>query len=405
MKTNRRNFLVGTPLAAFGLAQFDEEAFAQTSQSQPPQDVVDFWVNNMGVPSHLVLGGETTRGRQPAGPETSNLAREPLFLHYDPDEGAIMPADQIPTTKMHPFTDAKVDFQLVRMRLNPTDHHQFQNYTSGAIYLDFQQGQPQSIFGEVVSLATTTFSAIFPGATKSSGGSSTKPATGGKTGSTTTSGSSSGSGSGSSTTKSKGPVAAGSAPAESSAAPATSIPLQAPKQAQSLVLPGGLGKTSFACFAKDPRRTLFGSFVDVMSKVVNSPLVSYLPLMSLPVVGSAALAGIKGLVGSLQGQGGQQQWIMQSPPIDVTATVDGSKNSPEALRLRSGSYIVIPKENAAALKDQLGKLKILDGFLVPKEATSMDVFDAAPQTAQMVSYISLQVGVANTKTGKSTGRP
>jgi len=82
--------------------------------------------------------------------------------------------------------------------------------------------------------------------------------------------------------------------------------------------------------------------------------------------------------------------------------VDGSKASPEALRLRSGNYIVIPKEHSAAMKDQLGKLKILDGFLVPKEATSLDVFDAAPQTAQMVSYISLQVSVANTKSAKPT---
>jgi hypothetical protein len=178
--------------------------------------------------------------------------------------------------------------------------------------------------------------------------------------------------------------------------------LQAAKQSQSLTLPGGMGKTSFACFAKDPRKTLFGSFVDVMSKVVNSPLVSYLPLMSFPVVGSMGLAGIKGLVGSLQGQGGQQQWILQSPPLEVAATVDGSKAFPEALRLKSGSYIVIPKEHSAVLKDQLGKLKILDGFLVPKEATSLDVFDAAPQTAQMVSYISLQVAVTNTKGGTKT---
>jgi hypothetical protein len=384
MKTNRRQFFVGTPLAAFALAQFDEEAFSQTSNASAPPDVVDFWVRDMGVPAHMILGGETTRGRQPAGPQTSNLAREPLFIHYDPDEGSMMPADQIPTAKMHPFTDAKLDFQLVRMRLNPADHKQFENYTSGGIYLDFQQGQPQSFFGELVSLATTNFSAIFPGPKSAAGGSKS----GAKSGS-----SSSGS------AASKSPAAT---PAAGAAAPAATIPLQAAKQSQSLTLPGGLGKTSFACFAKDPRKTLFGNFVDVMSKVVNSPLVSYLPLLSFPMVGSAGLAGVKALVGSLQGQGGQQQWILQSPPMDVTATVDGAKTSPEALRLRSGSYIVIPKEHSAAIKDQLGKLKIMDGFLVPKEATSLDVFDAAPQTAQAVSYISLQVAVTNTKAGTKT---
>ena len=388
MKTNRRGFLFETPLAAFALAQFDEEAFSQTSNADTSPDVVDFWVRDMGVPAHMVLGGETTRGRQPAGPQTSNLAREPLFLHYDPEEGSLMPADQIPSAKMHPFTDAKMDFQLVRMRLNPSDHRQFENYTSGGIYLDFQQGQPQSVFGEVVTLATTTFSAIFPGPKSAPGGAKS----GTKTGST------SASSSGSSAGKA---APAGSAPAAgAAAAPAATIPLQAAKQAQSITLPGGLGKTSFACFAKDPRKTLFGSFVDVMSKVVNSPLVSYLPLVSLPVVGSAGLAGIKALVGSLQGQGGQQQWILQGPPVDVTATVNGSKASPDALRLRTGNYVVIPKEHAAAIKDQLGKLKILDGFLVPKEATSLDVFDAAPQTAQMVSYISLQVTVSDAKSAK-----
>ena len=393
MKTNRRGFLMGTPLAAFALAQFDEEAFSQTSNAGAPPDVVDFWVDHMGVPAHMVLGAETTRGRRAqAGPETSNLAREPLFLHYDPDEGSLIPADQIPSAKMHPFTDAKMDFQLVRMRLNPADHQQFSNYTSGGIYLDFQQGQPQSIFGELVSLATTSFSAIFPGAKSGAGASSNGAKSGSKSGGKSAS-------SGTSSGASKSPAAA---PAAAAGAPAAAIPLQAAKQSQSLTLPGGMGKTSFACFAKDPRKTLFGSFVDVMSKVVNSPLVSYLPLMSFPVVGSMGLAGIKGLVGSLQGQGGQQQWILQSPPLEVAATVDGSKAFPEALRLKSGSYIVIPKEHSAGIKDQLGKLKILDGFLVPKEATSLDVFDAAPQTAQMVSYISLQVAVTNTKGGTKT---
>jgi len=404
MKTNRRGFLFGTPLAALALAQFDEEAFSQASDAGAPADVVNFWVDHMGVPPNMVLGGERTRGgrQRQTGPETSNLAREPLFLHYDPEEGSLIPADQIPSAKMHPFTDARMDFQLVRMRLNPSDHQQFSNFTSGGIYLDFQQGQPQSMFGEMVSLATTSFSAIFPGAKSGGGGSSAS--SGSKSGSKSGSNSSS---SGAAKTRGRTPAAGAAADtgasAGAAAAPAATIPLQAAKQSQSLTLPGGLGKTSFACFAKDPRKTLFGSFVDVMSKVVNSPLVSYLPLMSFPVVGSMGLAGIKGLVGSLQGQGGQQQWILQSPPLDVTATVDGSKASPEALRLRSGSYIVIPKEHSAAIKDQLGKLKIMDGFLVPKEATSLDVFDAAPQTAQLVSYISLQVTVANTKGGTRTG--
>lgn len=132
-------------------------------------------------------------------------------------------------------------------------------------------------------------------------------------------------------------------------------------------------------------------------------LASYLPLTSLPVVGSTALSGIRALVGGLHGQGGQQAWIMQSPPVDVTATADGTKEAPDALRLRAGTYVVVPKEHASALKDQLGKLKILDGSLVPKEATSMEVVDADPETAQLVSYISLTVAVSQVKGAPAAG--
>ena len=55
----------------------------------------DFWIRHMGVPAHLVMDSETTRGRAPAGPETSNPAREPLFIHYDPDEKTLMTADEM----------------------------------------------------------------------------------------------------------------------------------------------------------------------------------------------------------------------------------------------------------------------------------------------------------------------
>jgi len=43
MKTDRRGFLIGTPLAALGLAGFGERALSQASDAGMPADVVDFW--------------------------------------------------------------------------------------------------------------------------------------------------------------------------------------------------------------------------------------------------------------------------------------------------------------------------------------------------------------------------
>ena len=124
----------------------------------------------------------------------------------------------------------------------------------------------------------------------------------------------------------------------------------------------------------------------------------FIPLLNLPMVGTATLGVVRGLVANQQAHGGDQAWIMQSPPLDVVATAASLAQSPDALRLRSGSYIAIPKSHADALKPYMNKLKILDGFLVPQEATAMDVFDAHQTTAPGVSYISVNVGV---KAGKA----
>src|SRR5580693_1216546 len=99
MKVNRRDLLLGGPAAIFGF-NFAEilEAQAQ-SQASIDHDVVNFWVHGMGVPANTVVGGATTRGRQPSGPSVSDFGREPLFMHYDPDEGGLITADQIKPEK------------------------------------------------------------------------------------------------------------------------------------------------------------------------------------------------------------------------------------------------------------------------------------------------------------------
>jgi hypothetical protein len=235
----------------------------------------------------------------------------------------------------------------------------------------------------VESVASSVFSAIFPsgGAGKPSG-----PASSDKS------------------KKGKGNQFLPS-PAAAAAAGAAAVPLQAAKQAQSISLPAGTGRTSFACFAKDKRKTLFGQFVDVFGQLAASPMLSYLPMLSLPAVGVSTLNAVRSLVGNLQAHGQNQQWIMMSPPLDVATTKDGVQSNPDALRLRAGNYVLVPKEQSDILKAaQMDKLKVLDGFLVPKEAKALDVFDAYPATAPGLSYITLTVGVQASKKGGAGGR-
>jgi len=389
MSVNRRNFLWEAPASIFGFSQLAELAMAQSSQQPAAIDshVVDFWVNSMGLPANMVVGGEKTRGRQPSGPGGDNFGREPLFLHHDLKKGSLITTDQIDPAQMVSGADVNLSFQMVRMRLNQDDNKAFRNYQSGGIYVDLQpipQQAPQpSALEPLAGFAASIFSAFGEGGgAKSSGG---KAASGKST---------SGKG-GASPAKPSSAEKAGAAPLP--AAAGSSIPLQQAKQATSVLLPGGAGKTSFAVFAKDRRKTVFGSFVSVFATLTNSPLFSYLPMLSMPVVGPATLTAMRSLVANLQAHGENQQWIMMSPPMDVATTKEGAQQNPDAMRLPAGNYVVIPKEHSDAIKNQLDNLKVLDGFLVPKQAGPLDVYDAYQEAAPGVSYISLTVGAQPVK--------
>jgi len=394
MQSNRRSFLAGGATGVFGLGQFLEIAMAaETDAPKVAPGVVDFWMDAMGIPPDSLLGGAATRGRHASsGPSAgpTDYAREPLFLQYDADEQTLITADQIPTKNLTSKGDAQVQFQLSRMRLNPDDAKAFHNYTSGGIYVDLQQHQlpqAQGFWGAMEPMATSAFSAVLPAAGAGKSGKA-----GAKSG-TAPKGASSGG--------SKG-AALATAPAATPSSSAQAIPLQNANQAQSLMLPSGKGKTAFLAFVKDRKLSAFGTFLSAFEQLAGAG-APFIPLLNLPVVGSATLGVVRGLVANLQAHGGDQAWIMQSPPLDIVATADSIPEVPEGLRLRSGSYIAIPKSHAAALKPYMNKVKILDGFLVPREATMMDAFDAHQTTAPEVSYISVNVGVKAGKAAPAAG--
>ncbi|HUI79986.1 MAG TPA: hypothetical protein VLY24_18795 [Bryobacteraceae bacterium] len=393
MKLDRRDLLLSGPAAFLGF-QMVEALRAQTPNAAPVDpDVVNFWVRGMGVPANNILGGERTRGRQP-GPAVSDYGREPLFLHHDPDSNTLITTDQIPAEKLVASGSTDVTFQLLRMRLNDADDTRFKDYSSGGIYVDLQQSAASTgPLQDIENLASSLFSAIFPQAGSSGKSSGKSSAKSGKSNSND-------SDSGSSSKKSgKGNkfFSPQQAAAASGSGSGTAVPLQQAKQAQSISLPSGAGTTSFACFAKDRKKTLFGKFVDVFGELAASPMLSYLPMLQLPAVGASTLNAVRGLVGNLQSHGQNQQWIMMSTPTNVATTAKGLQSTPDAIRLRAGNYVLIPKEHSDLIKGQLDKLKVVDGFLVPQKAGVLDVYDAYPTTAPGVSYITLSVGVQPSK--------
>jgi hypothetical protein len=413
MKTDRRSMLLGMPGVLLGLSECGELTWAQSAPSPDiAAGVADFWAKRMGVPPKLLLQGAVSArpsngipggaGRQIESLSNSNglgqnhgtgistlgsqpvieasatsagvagFAREPMFFHLDEDQHALIPAAQVPTQKLHPSGDTIVELQLHRLRLSPADTQQFGRFASGGIYLDMQQPQAaQHPAGQTAAaaqptpsmpLASSILSAFFlPAAAR-------KPAA--------------------KTAKSPAP----------SASSAGNIPLQQTAESQSIALQNGIGKLGFSCFMKDRRKSAFGTFVSAFLEMgSNSNNLSYLTMLSLPVVAAPALVAVRALVANLQTQGLDHQWILGCGGIDVASTATGCSSVPEALRLRTGTYIAIPREHSDSVRNKLAGLKLADGFLVPKDASDLDLYDAVPQTLAGATYLSLSVKVKPTK--------
>ena len=277
---------------------FPALAQTQVGQSPPPapipRDVIDFWVNRVGLPADMVIGAgkrsgaSTTIGFRNQPEESSFHAaygREPLFLCVDDLENRIVPAEELPSQKLLPAGDAQVELTLQRFRLNPDDEDRLQKYKSGGVYLDLEQ-RPTA--AETASaLAWSTFGAIFPKARAQM--------------------------------HNAAPTSA--APTVSSSKPGV----------ESIALPGGTARVLFSCFLKDPRRTAFGNFVNTFLDLTGPSHPEILPLLSLATIAAPALLVVRALVANLQAHGGNHGWLFQNTPLDVVACAaePGSSCVPE----------------------------------------------------------------------------
>ncbi len=384
MGSNRREFFLGTPLSLLGLMEglgdMDDLDAAPSTATPSDPAALDFWTRGMGLSHGAIPTSEAiTRGaKAQQGPETSDFAREPIFLHYHEGEKALIQVSQFQKKDLLDSGDTQVDLQLQRLRLNGTDETHFARYTSGGIYMEMQQGQPASagssnVGDTVAQVASSLFSAFFP----AGGGGGGKGAS--KTSSKKGANNFFQSGSAAGGAKAGAPVA-----------------LQSAKQSQSLPLPNGLGKAAFSSFVKDPRQSFFGSFISAMAGATASP--TYSQLLSVPSMFTPALTAIRGIVANLQLHGGNQQILMQSPPLEIAATAAALDQASNPLPLRQGSYIVLPRENAPLIKDQLNKYKIMNGFLVPIDAQDLDISpEMVSSLLPGLTYLSVGVGVKKTK--------
>jgi hypothetical protein len=119
------------------------------------------------------------------------------------------------------------------------------------------------------------------------------------------------------------------------------------------------------------------------------------PLVTLPAISVPAIKAFTSFYNILVQNAG---FIINSPLKDVVASydaVDSGNMHSDALRLITGEYVIVPSHSTAALSSQMEGLKMLNGYLVPKDlAASADPTTAAKAALPDVTYATLKVSVA-----------
>ena len=118
------------------------------------------------------------------------------------------------------------------------------------------------------------------------------------------------------------------------------------------------------------------------------------PLVTLPAISVPAIKAFTSFYNILVQNAG---FIINSPLKDVVASydaVDSGNMHSDALRLITGEYVIVPSHSTAALSSQMEGLKMLNGYLVPKDlAASADPTTAAKSALPDVTYATLKVSV------------
>lgn len=119
------------------------------------------------------------------------------------------------------------------------------------------------------------------------------------------------------------------------------------------------------------------------------------PLVTLPAISVPAIKAFTSFYNILVQNAG---FIINSPLKDVVASydaVDSGNMHSDALRMITGEYVIVPAHSTEALSSQMEGLKMLNGYLLPKDlAANADPTTAAKAALPDVTYATLKVSVA-----------
>lgn len=348
MSTRRREFLRYSSLmgAAPMLAAFSEQATAASAKDLDP-GVYDFWTSKVRTPYTDFVNGRGARAPEPRQPEDSTF----LFA----SKKGLVPAGTLTPGDIDQFPqdgNKDISVHVERFRPSPADQIALANLQTGTLRIDVKQVKP--LIGLPEALAWTAMATL--------------------------------------ASQKKG----------QSVPTLDNIKFDPGTlwgQFQTIPLTDGLGFWSWNFFMKK-REGFWGQLLDQLFKTLDT-VQPLLPLLGLPGIAVSGLKYVDQIVGGIQAQG-QSQWMFKGLDIAVCATnksydAAGAQGARKLL-LTNGTYIITTESSVSKFDKNL---TVQDGLLVPPNTDPLKIYDAAKAVASNVSYMTVSVTVADSKTNQS----
>lgn len=362
---SRRGFLGAAALSAatesFGRALLADPSLAfPLDQDQLDQSVINFWTSEIKEPYEAFQEFQKFQKRSAANPGEHHPppppppppppSYQPEFVYYG-GPGKFLTSSEIKTDDLPAAGQANISLSVTGFRLSDSNKMLVASAASGSLRIDVKQTTPLPSLQE--ALAWTAVAGLLPRQANPFPDLNQLNFNTGK----------------------------------------------AWTDRQQIPLSNGLGFWAWNFFVKPKESTLSKLLGFFRSLDKAAPFV--FPLLGLPAIGLTALTAVSKFVGYLQAEG-DSKFLFKSDDSPVFATKEGqAANRGPGLPLKTGDYLVVPRDKLSDFGHERKNLDLMNGYLVPTGTDPFDVFSVAPTQIQNVDYLSLHVEVTVEQT-KST---
>jgi hypothetical protein len=155
-----------------------------------------------------------------------------------------------------------------------------------------------------------------------------------------------------------------------------------------IILPGGLAHLAVNISMMHRESPLL-SVINILAQ----DTAKLAPILGLPAISVTALEGFSKLYGLLENR---STFLFQARPQVAYATQSARKaqNTSIGMNLPAGDYVLVPQAHTDELKPYMDKMKLVNGYLVSKDAPSnSSVYEQAQAMKPDVSYVTMHLGI------------